>query len=125
MDAVILSRTIHVDHKDFGKPISTKPLGNMHILMECTGNFLSLCTIQILLKHKKKVESYIKKKIMACKIVQKTIKFGVRLESPKSSLWWSQKGLWFSMYLALLRNGSFGCKSRIYSGYAWEHLSDY
>lgn len=56
------SRTINVDHKDFGKLILIKPLGNMSILLECARNFLFVYNAYSL-KTQGKVKSYTKGKM--------------------------------------------------------------
>lgn len=68
VDVVILFRTINVDHKDFGKLIWIKPLGNMSMLLECVREFLSVYNADSL-KTQEKVDSYLKGKIVAFKIV--------------------------------------------------------
>lgn len=56
---VILSRTINIDNKDFGKLIWIKPLGNMPIFSECVENFLSVYNTDYL-KTQEKADSYLK-----------------------------------------------------------------
>lgn len=121
MDVVILSRTINVDHKDFGKLTLIKPLGNMSILSKCVRNFLSVYNAYSL-KIQGKMKSYTKGKILAHKpvlMIHMTIKFRAQLELSEH-IFVMLIGLALHdmfevrlsiMYLVLLRNGNFGCNA--------------
>lgn len=96
---VILSRTINVDNKVFGKLIWIKPLGNMPIFSECVRNFLSVYNTDSL-KTQEKADSYLKWKTEACKIVPvilMTIKPEVQLEFSKSIFVMFTEKLWLCM----------------------------